>query len=259
MLHNKFQYLFAFTLSFAFNSVFADTNKIEKQNWKKYTTAKTIKVDNPTGDIRLRFGGYEDEFEIIAMIQHIEQVGYLEIEEKIEDNTYYLSVKRMDKATGKEINLQQDDKARVDFTVYVPLGRTVFASTDHGLLEARKMKDPVNLTTNSGNIFLRDNKNAVQAKTNSGQITANLLEIASTQKQVFTTETGMIDIWVAENAKQNVVMATSGDIISEFSTELSRDLSKEPNKTATILTNGGGAEIEAMSKRGHVALRVYPQ
>ncbi len=259
MLHKKCQYLLAFTLTFAFYSVFADTNKIEKQNWKKNTKAKTIKVDNPIGDIRLRFGGYQDEFEIIAMIQHIEQVGYLEVDEKIKGDTYFLSVKRMDKLTGKEIALQQDDKARVDFTVYVPLGRTVFASTDHGLLEARKMRDPVNLTTNSGNVFLRDNKNTVQAKTNSGQITANLLPIESSQKQVFTTETGMIDIWVAENAKQNIVMATSGDIISEFSTDLSRDLSKEPNKTATILTNGGGSEIQAMSKRGHVALRVYPQ
>lgn len=259
MFYNKSQYLIAFTLLFSIHSVLADTNKIEKQNWKKNTPATAIKIDNPTGDIRLRFGGFEDEFEIIAMIQHIEQVGYLEVEEKIEENTYYLSVKRMDKATGKEINLRQDDKARVDFTVYVPLGRKVFASTDHGLVEARKMRDPVNLVSNTGNIFLRDNKNTVQAKTNSGHITANLLPIESSQKQVFTTETGLIDIWVAENAKQHVVLATSADIISEFSTDLSRDLSKEPNKTASIITNGGGAEIEAKSKRGNVALRVYPQ
>ncbi len=253
----KYLIVLIFTLSSA--SLCAEVNKIEKQNWKKKTQAKVLKVDNPLGDIRLRFGGYEDEFEMIAMVQHIEKVGSVQVVEKIDGDTYHLSVQRIDKKTGKVIELDQDDKARIDFTVYVPLGRTVFAQTKHGLAEARKMRDPVTLTTTSGQIFLRDNKNTIQATTDSGEIIANLLGIESKQKQTFKTKTGMIDIWVAENVKQDVTMATSGDIISEFSTELDRDLSKEPNKLATVKTNGGGAKIEATSKRGQIALRVYPQ
>ena len=54
-------------------------------------------------------------------------------------------------------------------------------------------------------------------------------------------------------------MATSGDIISEFSTEIIRDLSKEPNKLAVAKPNGGGPLIEAKSKQGTIALRAYPE
>lgn len=237
----------------------ADSNQIEKYTWKKTTEAKVVRVDNPIGDIRLRFGGYKDEFELIAMVQHIESVGYLQVKEVVEDDTYYLSVERIDKESGKVIELKQNDKARIDFTVFVPLGRTIYATTDHGLVEARKMRDPTTLKTNSGQIFLRDNKNTIQASTVSGEIIANLVTIDSKEKQVFKTVTGLIDIWIAEDAQHDVTMSTSGDIISEFSTSMNRDLSKEPNKKAEVKANKGGPQIEAFSKKGQIALRVYPQ
>lgn len=236
----------------------AEVNKIEKYTWKKVTDAKTVKVENPIGDIRLRFGGYKDEFEVIAMVQHLETVGQIRVKEVIENGTYYLGVERFDKASGEVIKLIQDDKSRVDFTVFVPLGRTIFAETDAGLAEARKMRDPTHLSSQSGQIFLRDNKNIINAKTVSGEIIANLVSIDSDQEQTFVTETGLVDIWVAEDAKQTVTLATSGDIISEFSTTMERNLANEPNKKVTINTNGGGSRITATSKRGQLALRVYP-
>lgn len=237
----------------------AEVNQIEKYTWKKKTDAKVVRIDNPIGDIRLRFGGYNDEFELIAMTQHIESVGYIQVKERIEGDTYFLGVERIDKASGQIIELKQNDKARIDFTVFVPLGRSVFATTDHGLAEARKMRDPVVLKTQSGQIFLRDNKNTIQASTVSGEIIANLIDIESTEKQTFQTVSGLIDLWIGDHSKNDVVMATSGDIISDFSTSMNRDMSKEPNKTVTVKANGGGAKIEATSKRGQIALRVYPQ
>jgi len=135
----------------------------------------------------------------------------------------------------------------------------VVATTPPGLEGDRKERDPVTLNTQSVQIFVRDNKNTIQANTVSGEIIANLLSIESQDTQSFQTESGLIDIWIAEDAKQTLTMATSGDIISEFSTQLSRDLSKEPNKSATVQANGGGAKIAATSKRGQIALRVYPQ
>lgn len=236
----------------------AEINKIEKQTWKKTTSAKVLKVNNPIGDIRLRFGGYGDEFELIAMVQHIESVGQIRVSEKIEGDTYYLGVERFDKKTGEIITVKQNDKARIDFTVFVPIGRQIYATTEHGLAEARKMRDPVVLKTQSGQIFLRDNKNTIQATTVSGDIIGNLVKIESQEKQTFKTVTGLIDIWISEDAKHDVSMATSGDIISEFSTTMKRDLSKEPNKLVKVKTNGGGSEIEAYSKKGQIALRVYP-
>lgn len=237
----------------------AEQNNIEKLTWKKTSQAKVVKIDNPLGDVRLRFGGYNDDFEIIGMIQHIESIGTIEVAEEDKDDVYTLSVKRMDKKTGQYIDVIQADKARIDYTVYIPQGRTIYATTKDGLLDIRKMRDPVTLSSESGNIYLRGNKNTISAKTNSGKITGNLNPIESKEKHVFETITGPIDIWIAEKTKQTVTMATSGDIISEFSTEITRDLSKEPNKMAVAKPNGGGPLIEAKSKQGTIALRTYPE
>jgi hypothetical protein len=237
----------------------AENNVVENLTWKKTSTAKVVKIDNPLGDIRLRFGGYNDEFELIGMIQHIENIGTIEVSETIEDDIYSLSVKRIDKSTGQYIDVLQNDKARIDYTVFIPQGRKIYANTRSGLLDVRKMKDPVILSSDSGNIYLRDNQNTVSAQTNSGEIVGNLVAIESKEKQVFETSTGPIDIWISEQTKQTVTMATSGDIISEFSTKITRNMNQEPNKKAVTKPNGGGPLIEAKSKRGVIALRTYPE
>ncbi|WP_223788467.1 DUF4097 family beta strand repeat-containing protein [Marinicella meishanensis] len=255
----QFQCLLTLLFTLLTTTSLAEVNQIEKYTWKKTTTAKVVRIDNPIGDIRLRFGGYADEFELIAMVQHIESVGHVQVAERVEGDTYFLGVERINKATGELIDLKQNDKARIDFTVFVPQGRTVYATTEHGLAEARKMRDPVVLSTQSGQVFLRDNKNTVQASTVSGEIIANLIDIESTEKQTFKTVSGLIDLWIGDHSKNDVTMATSGDIISDFSTQMKRDMSQEPNKHVTVKANGGGNPIEATSKRGQIALRVYPQ
>lgn len=236
-----------------------ETNpKIERQNWKKVITAKNVNLKNPLGDIRIRFGGYKDEIEVIAIIQHNEAKGFVEVVEKNSSDSYLLTVQRKERRSGKVISINQNDKARIDFTVYVPLGRYVTAETTHGLIESRKMKDPINLISESGNIKLRDNKNAITAFTKRGNITANLLSIESQDKQSFSSLSGKINIWIPENSPQTVTLESSGDIISDFSTEIKLNFRNEPNKVAKILANGGGAAIHAKNHIGSIAFKAIP-
>lgn len=233
-------------------------HKIEKLTWKKVISSSKIDIHNPLGDIRVRFGGYKNEIEVIAMVQHNETKGVVEVVEKNTGDTYLLTVQRVNKRSGEIIKLNQNDKTRIDFTVYIPSGRFITATTDHGLIEARKMKDPVKLISNSGDIKLRDNKNTITAFTKRGNITANLITIESQEKQSFSSISGKIIISIAENSPQTVTLESSGDIISDFSSEVKLNFSNEPNKVAKIIANGGGAVIHAKNKIGSIAFKAIP-
>lgn len=236
-----------------------DVNNIERQEWKEKIGKSNVVVHNYIGDVRIRFGGYENELEGIGMVQHNEKKGKLTIREyfKKDDNTYNIEVVRQE---GKEeIELLQGDKARVDLTLYIPLGRETFVKTKDGLIEAKGMKDKVTLQSEGGKITGRKNKKTISAKTTSGEIRFNLLDHGIDKGQVFESTTGDINIWISAGAKHNAELLTSSDITTDFSVDITDLPGQEPSKKAVAKINRGGSLIRLSSKRGSVALRKYPE
>ncbi len=218
---------------------------IQKQTRLISSKAPHLEVINSYGDVRLRFGGYASEMELLTLKQNLD--GDLQVEVSID--------RESDRIIVKPLNQEAPRKSRLDLVVMVPAGKTVAVETDSGLVEAKGLHDALRVKTQSGNVRLNKIKGRLMVQTVSGDIEATLTKKTTKAEQVFSSVTGHVSVWVAENESARVEMATSGDLITHFSLSVTRTPHAEPDKHAVAVLADGDNKIILKSRRGNVALR----
>ena len=107
------------------------TSAQAEDSWKKVTiqefatieTGGTVRVDNPHGNIYARFGGYENEVEVLATIQQLDgDLPGLKLDISPAEGGLDISVKPAKSDAGETSD-------RIDLVVFVPKGATLDART----------------------------------------------------------------------------------------------------------------------------------
>ncbi len=208
-----------------------------------------MQVTNRYGDVRLRFGGYSSDMELLIITQNLD--GALTVKTDSDAQQDHIEVVPVSDQTAPQ-------KSRVDLVLMVPQGKDVVVTTGSGLVEAKGIHGAVSVTTDSGRVRFNKNKAAVSATTDSGDIAAVLKKDATETEQRFISTTGQVEVWVAEDDAITASLETSADLITHFSLTVERNPHQEPDKKATATINGGGNRLVLKSRRGNVAVRSYP-
>jgi len=213
--------------------------------------AGRVVVDNPHGNIWVRFGGYEDKVEIIATSQRLEpQLPKLLVERnRVEEDLFVRVVSEKPDAPAPS-----DRRDRIDMVLFIPIGRRVELSTIEDDIAVKGLKGDLSVNTIKGNVTLRKITGAVDIRTERGTVLALLESDVTKSDQHFETITGDIEVTVHEDAVHDVEIATSGIISTDFSIEIEHLRFSEPGKRARTSIGGGGPKLSINSKRGRVSL-----
>jgi len=235
-----------------------------KQDWEKVTETwfddlqpgKTVHLTNPHGNVYCRFGGYEPRVEIIGTFQRLDDQalpaltvrrtiaanGDLEVEAVFGDGA----------ASGDGSPRVRRD--RVDIVVFLPKGIHLEVQTEDGMVEAKKLQSDFGFRSSTGTLMARGIKGTVHASSDRGRLQVFLDNGHTDQLQEFVTVTGEIELTLWEDATQDVTLATSGEISTDFSLQFEYKNFEEPGKIATATTNGGGPAVRLHSQRGPIRL-----
>lgn len=208
---------------------------------------QSILVDNPYGDVRLRFGGYQHAVDIHATFQQRAGAAAIVLEPR-EENGRHLIAPRLPAG----VTLQSDQ--RIDLVVYVPEKHAVSVRTERGLIEGRGLKSDLELRSVDGDIILRGTDGNILAETGGGSIEASLAPARPGSRQRLATATGNILIGASDKLDANLLMSTSGVFATEFSLVVTRRPGEEPNKQARTTIGTGNAELLVESRRGEIKL-----
>lgn len=203
-------------------------------------------VDNPYGDVRLRFGGYLPRLEWRTVEQH----AGAEHPITVRGDSGERFELRARLPTGTALQPSQ----RVDMTLYVPIGHDVEVITERGLIEARGIQANFNARSESGNLALRGITGRIDVQTGSGHIEAHLEPAQTGSNQRLSTVTGNIVLGVTEQLNAALRLSSSGVFATEFSVVIERRQGEEPNKQGYVEIGKPTSEIEVSSKRGEIRL-----
>ncbi len=225
----------------------AQSELIRQDFSARLTAGQAVAVDNPYGDVRLRFGGYEDQLEIHAVAQRPNMATPIALQPAIVDGIYSI-------APRLPANTLVADGQRLDLVVFVPLGHPVNARTERGVIESRGIRAGIDLRSTSGNISIRGTKGQINAETGPGMIEASLLHAPRGSRQHFATSTGSIVLAVNDDLDANLELSTSAAFATEYSLQIEQLPGKEPNKRATARIGEGNADVVVESRRGEIRL-----
>ena len=206
-----------------------------------------VSVDNPYGDIRLRFGGFAQTLEINAVVQNPPGAAPIALQPG-EDSGRYVVAPRL--PAGAFLASGQ----RIDIVVFVPAGHAVAAHTERGLIESHGIRGDVDLQSTAGNIAIRATLGSVRAQTGAGSIEASLNPALPSSHQRLATTTGDIVLGVNDKLDAELELATSGLFATEYSLEISRLPGQEPNKHARTVIGANKAHVNVQSRRGEIRL-----
>jgi hypothetical protein len=232
------------------------------QRLESIETGDTVVVVNPFGNVYARFGGYENQVEILATTQRLEtelpelKVGAEQVEGGL-DIVVGPARPTVGGAAGAAPAADSEGfetRDRVDLVVFVPQGATLDVRTEDDLIEVKGLKGDVIASSVKGDVRIRSIEGRVRAKTARGQISAMLESDATKQSQELTTETGDIEVHIWEDANFHVRIATSGEISTDFSLTVEHRRFEEPGKIAEAIVGLSGPDLRLSSKRGRVRL-----
>jgi hypothetical protein len=203
-------------------------------------------IDNPHGNVHLRFGGYEHAVDIHATQQQPPGAPALTLKRGLANGQYRIAPKLAapEAAPGQ----------RLDLVVYVAQGHAVTVRTVQGTIEARGMKGDLDLASASGDIQVRGTDGTVQAQTGEeGRIEVAFDGRARPgSKQRLATHTGGITVGVTDGLDASVRMATSAMFATDFSLDVSHHDGEEPDKWAQASIGAPAAQILLESRRGEI-------
>jgi len=239
------------------STAFPQGNQIERHQWKgPVGKSGRLRIDNPFGDVRLRYGGISGEVEILSVMQQLRTDGMRLITRNLQTEDGLLILIEWDVKPGETPPPRPaDDRSRADLAVLVPTNIEVEVDAPIGLIEAEGIHADLDLHTRSGRIRVNEHSGAVSASSDDGSIKAVLQTEKTSRHQVFTSKTGPVEIWVPADTRNTVVMRTSGTITSDFSINITYNDHEEPAKTAKAVLGKGGPEIRIESLRGPLSLR----
>lgn len=226
-----------------------DGQSIDRINWKQVLPAGTrVEIDNPYGDVRLRFGGYQRELELQAIAQRPAGVGA----------RFALDLNREDELARLRPMLPDGAEAvkgqRVDLVLFVAEGFPVSVRTTHGQIEVRGLRGDLTARSDAGAIAVRGVVGLLDLETGAGSIEAAPQPAPAGSEQRIATLTGPITLGLPAESDLELKLATSAAFATEFSIEVTPQPGQEPNKTATALLGKGGATLRVESRRGEIRL-----
>ncbi len=230
---------------------------IDRFEWKgPIGRSEALRIENPFGDVRLRYGGDAGEIEVLSVMQQLRPDG-IRLETRVieGDDGLTIDVGWAEKPGVENPPRPAGDRSRADLAVLVPRGASVEVDAPSGLIETRGVHGDVVLRSDTGEIRIHRHFGAVSASTGSGPISAVLLTGQTGEAQRFSSRTGPIEIWVSADAKLNTVLKTSEAITTDFSIDIEHRDGEEPDTIGRAVLGGGGPELRIESLRGDVALR----
>jgi len=227
----------------------------EKTNsawFEKVEPGGRVSVDNPYGNIYARFGGYENEVEILASIQRIDSGRPpLEVRRTVVEGGLTIVVEPAEADTPDTLAERRD---RIDLVLFVPKGMILDARTEKDMIEAKGLKSDIKARSVQGDINIRSITGSVDAESSRGRIYAGLESNVTQAHQHFSTITGEIEIHLWEDAVMQVDLATSGEISTDFTLRIEHRRFEEPGKFGYATLGEGGPRLTLQSKRGRIRL-----
>ena len=205
-----------------------------------------IRIDNPYGDVRVRFGGYESTLEWRTVAQNAAATHKIAVTSSNQTN-FVVSAR-----LPEGIALAADQ--RIEITAYVPQGHDLEILTEHGLIEVRGVQANVRARSATGNIAFRGIVGLIDIETGGGNIEGQIDPAAAGTRQRVSATTGNIVLGLVEGLNATLDMATSGVFATEFSVDIVPQPGQEPNKTARAVIGKPESNIEVVSKRGEIRL-----
>ncbi len=257
-------------LGFLATVVAAESPQAE-ESWKNTSrqwtetvaSGKRVQVVNPYGDIYFRFGGYENQVEVVATVQRLE-THLPELKVAFRHGDEGLDVTVAPEAPAGPVGAPsapgpEATRDRVDLAVFVPRGVALHARTGADRIEIKGLESDVTAESVKGEIRIVKVKGRVHARTERGQIFATLETGVSAEPQELSTHTGDITVHLWEDANTTVKIATSGEISTDYSLQVERRRFEEPGKHAVAVVGRGGPELTLSSKRGNIRLLWLPR
>ncbi len=236
----------------------ADNYRQERLEWfGKVASGGTVRIENPYGNVRARFGGYENQVEILGVLQNFgaEDEG-LEVRSREHGGNVEVLVGYPDKSepTDGKSPVLGNPKDRVDLAVFIPMGCRYEVSSADGLIEIIGLKCDVEAENEKGEIVVKRTRGAVRLRSDRGSVLAELESGVTDREQVIETVTGDIAIYLWEDAHMDVNAATSGEISTDFTIQIEHRPMEEPGKYARATVGKGGTPLSLRSKQGRIRL-----
>jgi hypothetical protein len=141
----------------------------------------------------------------------------------------------------------------VHFTVRVPAGVRVDASTTNGSLSVTGVTSEVVAHTTNGDVRAESSGGPVSARTTNGNVTARMRELGDARDLDFSTTNGSVVVEVPSSLGAEVDMSTTnGSVSSDFSMTLSGRINPRRLR-ATI--GDGSRRLRMHTTNGNVELR----
>jgi hypothetical protein len=224
---------------------------VSQQQRQEFTATlaqgESVTVDNPYGDVRLRFGGFTHTIEVDAVAQTPGGAPAIDLKPGTEGARYVIAPRI---PQGTTLASGQ----RIDLVVFVPIGHPVAVHTEHGLIESHGIRADIDLRSTAGDIAVRGTQGVVQAQTGAGQIEASLNTAPPKSQQRLATTTGNIVVGVSDKLDAELVLATSGVFATEYSLDIARLQGQEPNKRAHSVVGAKRAHVNVESRRGEIRI-----
>lgn len=232
---------------------------IERTSWaESIGSERPVVVDNPWGDVRLRFGGWQGVLEVQGVLQQPGDGGArLVVEVETDDDRIVVRVAARIKE-GASTDVLAASRARADVVAMVPAGPPVRVSTAGGLIDGKGVRGDLTARSESGAVRVREIHGTLDLESDRGELEATLVAGAAGRPQRLVTVTGDITVYCADAANLDVRLATSGTLTTDFSLEVEHRDGEEPDKRAAARVGAGGHPLELESRRGALALRRLP-
>ena len=208
---------------------------------------QAVAIDNPYGDVRLRFGGFAHALQIHAVLQQPAEAAPIAVQPGDDSGRYRFAPRLPAGAIAAE-------GQRLDVVAFIPRGHAVSVHTEQGLIESHGVRADIDLESVSGGIAIRGTQGRIQARTGAGSIEASFNTAPKASRQVLATTTGNIVLAVDDHVDAALELATSGVFATEFSLDVEPLANQEPNKRARTTIGDDDAHITVESRRGEIRL-----
>jgi hypothetical protein len=147
----------------------------------------------------------------------------------------------------------EDNDVTVDFTVRLPKGVNVGATTVNGDVEVTGATGRVESATVNGSVDATTLGGPVDAKTVNGDVRVRMGSIIGAPRLDYSTVNGSVTVYLPATLGADVELSTvNGDLESDFPLTMSGQL--DPHRMHGTI-GGGGVELRARTVNGSIALR----
>jgi hypothetical protein len=210
---------------------------------------RAIVVRNDYGDVRARFAGDGRVF-VHAVIQRLG--GGPDIGVNVERHGEALAITVVAPPGRQAVAEERPAKTavdRADMVVYVPEGASLVATSLRGIVEARKLKGPVDAETLDGEIRV-EAAGAVRARSVDGSITV-VLGGSAAAASLMETATGTVWLSLAEGSDYRLLVEPGGKVTSQVPL---KEEEPAPRRRLTALGGAGTTPVFVRTGKGDVEI-----